>query len=306
MNDRQKFIQFLFDKLNNNQYVLLKHIEHSVLEIDENSDLDFLISKEDFKSIYRSITEFKQIKKCDIKSQSTMCQLFIFFEDDSYLQLDFLFGFYRKGIEYLSKEAVFKFAKTNEEGIKICSNHHLVEHLMLFNFLNFSGIPSKYLNFLNKEAPEEIRNIIYYLKLKYKQPFQSINDLEKYQPKIRKSINKLLFEKSENYGFNLLTNRLNYFFDTVKNIFKSRGFIMTFSGVDGSGKSTIIQNVKEKLEGKYRRNVVILRHRPSVLPILSSYKHGRKRPNKLPHNHFLELGKTKVNWVRFYDSLIII
>ena len=145
MTNRLQFVKFLFSEIKDFKYVLLKHIDYSVLEIDESSDLDFLISRSDYSILIEKIQRFESIKKCSFKSQSTMSQLFIFFKDNSYLQLDFLFGFYRKGVEYLSKEAVFEFSKTNEEGIKICSHHHLIEHLLMFNYLNFAGIPDKYI-----------------------------------------------------------------------------------------------------------------------------------------------------------------
>jgi hypothetical protein len=81
----------------------------------------------------------------------------------------------------------------------------------------------------------------------------------------------------QNKGMALVKNQLRYFWDTLKNVFSHRGFIISFSGVDGAGKSTMIQKVKEALEGKYRRNVVVLRHRPSLLPILSAYRYGKQK-----------------------------
>ena len=133
------------------------------------------------------------------------------------------------------------------------------------------------MSFLKQEAPEEIRQVLYYLRLKYKWEFTNLEDLKKYNPKIRKTLMKYLSEKPENYGLRFFKKRLDYVFDTIKNIFGNRGFTMTFSGVDGAGKSTIIKNVKEQLEKKYRRNVVVLRHRPSILPILSSYRYGKEK-----------------------------
>ncbi len=55
---------------------------------------------------------------------------------------------------------------------------------------------------------------------------------------------------------------------------------ITFSGVDGAGKSTIIERTKELLTEKYRHEVVVLRQRPSILPILSSIKYGKEGAEK--------------------------
>lgn len=53
--------------------------------------------------------------------------------------------------------------------------------------------------------------------------------------------------------------------------------IITFSGVDGAGKTTILREFTETLNSKYNVKVKELRHRPSVLPILSSFKYGKAK-----------------------------
>ncbi len=58
---------------------------------------------------------------------------------------------------------------------------------------------------------------------------------------------------------------------------RNKNIIITFSGVDGAGKTTILRQFKELLEQKYGRSVIELRHRPSILPILSAVKHGKKK-----------------------------
>lgn len=54
-----------------------------------------------------------------------------------------------------------------------------------------------------------------------------------------------------------------------------KGLIVTFSGVDGAGKSTIIEHTKLELEKRFRKKVVVIRHRPSILPIISAITHGK-------------------------------
>ena len=56
--------------------------------------------------------------------------------------------------------------------------------------------------------------------------------------------------------------------------------IVTFSGIDGAGKSSIISAVQPLIEKTFRRPVVVLRHRPSVLPILSAWKLGKEQAEK--------------------------
>ena len=53
-------------------------------------------------------------------------------------------------------------------------------------------------------------------------------------------------------------------------------YVIMVVGVNGVGKTTIIDNYKKIIEEKYRKEVILLRHRPRILPILSALKHGNK------------------------------
>ena len=75
-----------------------------------------------------------------------------------------------------------------------------------------------------------------------------------------------------NHPKKYVSNRLQYIIDSIKTFFFDKGFIVTFSGVDGAGKTTIIENVKEILEKKYRKRVVVLRHRKRIILHLIHYQ----------------------------------
>jgi thymidylate kinase len=57
--------------------------------------------------------------------------------------------------------------------------------------------------------------------------------------------------------------------------------IITFSGVDGAGKTTILSSVKQYLVEQKGYKVKELRHRPGLFPILSAIKHGKKKAELL-------------------------
>lgn len=83
--------------------------------------------------------------------------------------------------------------------------------------------------------------------------------------------------------------------------------IITFSGVDGAGKTTILTKVKELLEEKYKKEVIVIRHRPSILPILSAIKHGKKEAEKKTMEVLPRTGKNKSSlssFIRFAYYLV--
>ncbi len=87
---------------------------------------------------------------------------------------------------------------------------------------------------------------------------------------------------------------------------KNRVKIVTFSGVDGAGKTTILREFTQLLEEKYGQKVVEVRHRPSILPILSAIKHGKKEAEKKTMEVLPRSGgnKSKLSsYIRFFYYL---
>jgi thymidylate kinase len=87
---------------------------------------------------------------------------------------------------------------------------------------------------------------------------------------------------------------------------KSNSFSISFSGVDGAGKTTVLKLLLEKLSLAGFK-VVELRSRPSTLPILSSFIYGRAMAEKRATESLPRQGKnsSRVNsWLRYSYYLI--
>jgi len=302
MTQRQSFINYFFKEILKENYVLLKFSDESITSLDQHTDLDILIKKNHFENLLSSITNDPSVLKIKQESKYSMVQLFIFFQDSSFLQIDFLFGFYRKTIEYLNFDAVMEHATRNREGVRVCANRHLLEHVFLFQFLNGAGIPRKYIDYFKKLPPAEYLKLIDYLNEKYHITLTNAKTLKQFNTEIQGKVKEVIGSNKDNSGLRYFKNIAQYFGDTIKSIKNRRGFTITFSGVDGAGKSTIIEEIKTILTYKFRRNVVVLRHRPSILPILSSYKHGKEKAEKIAAVTLPRQGKNKskiTSFIRF-------
>ena len=88
----------------------------------------------------------------------------------------------------------------------------------------------------------------------------------------RKQIITRIQRFSDNQGWAGMLLKASSLRDRIKH----PGMVITFSGVDGAGKSTILEETRKTLAEKYRKEIVLLRQRPSILPILSAYKYGKK------------------------------
>ena len=151
-----------------------------------------------------------------------MSQLGIHFLNGEILHLDFIWQVKRKATTFLDVSSLLKRSYLNAYGVKVVTQSDNAAYVSAFYHLNNTRIPKKY-QFLSAEY----RN--------HEQIHLSIN------------INP------ENHGFKRVRNKFFYVVDTLREKLLQKGFVATFSGVDGAGKSTIIENIKIALEDIERR-----------------------------------------------------
>lgn len=253
ISNRTLLIRNLFDFLQNRSYATIKlNIDNPEL-ISSYSDIDIAINQKDAVDIITKLKNSCIVKSIQVDSKSFMHSISLQLADDSFLAIDLIEKFVRKSLVYLDIEEVLNSYETNSYGIKNMNANNTKKFIQHFYGLNHSTIPSKYQNLFSEE---ELKNF-------------DVN-------KIVQTIKKCSFNKP----FNRIKNSLNYLFDTIKYVLQTKSLTITFSGVDGAGKSTVIERVKFELEKKFRRQVVVLRHRPSILPILSVWTKGKVEAEK--------------------------
>ncbi len=276
---RKLFIQKLFQHLNGTDYLLLKFIENDLSEISEISDLDILFKEKKQNKIEDFAKCESSVVKIASHQQSFMKQLFLHFADGGFLQVDCLYQLIRKDLVYLSKDDLFAQSKTRN-GINTYSYFCLFEHLVLFHQLNFSGVPEKYIKYFESLPQINVRQIFENFNKKYQTTILNLSEVAAFQNEIRKQTLNKINQLPENNFLPKQINKLKYILDSVFNIKRRRGFLVSFSGVDGAGKSTILEATRRLLSEKYRKKTVVIRHRPSIIPILSSYVYGKAQAEK--------------------------
>ncbi|MEL6923265.1 MAG: hypothetical protein AAFO94_04390 [Bacteroidota bacterium] len=273
---RQLSMVTLFSYLKPYPYILLKHTDAQLADMSTSSDLDIFLSEADVQTLMAQLRVDRHILRCECIRDNAMTQVFLYFQDWSFLQVDFLHDFRRKATVYLDGQELLQHTKMNEEGIRVYSDFHLMEHVVLFNVLNGAGVPQKYLDYLAK-APT---GLLDQFNQKYSTQLSDFSAFAKYNTALHQALLKVVGALPQNKGKQAILNRLDYYRCTLRKYRSNRGRIISFTGVDGAGKSTVLENVRQLLKEKYRREVVVLRHRPSLLPILSAYRHGKAEAEK--------------------------
>lgn len=262
---RELLIMDFFDFLQKEEYATLKFDYAYPEKLDVNSDIDIIIKEDLNEKLTNFFKNHSLVYKFSENKRSFMNTIQLFMEDGSMLSIDAIWKMKRKNIEYLNVKQLLRNSYINEYAVKMASEKDTARYIALFYTLNHAAIPDKF-----SKVISITRNSTHPLDL----------TINKYLKNTKENRNILLnyvrLDIKNKFPFNIV-NTINYYIDTLINIINNRGFLITFSGVDGAGKTTVIDKIKYSVEKQLRKKVIVLRHRPSVLPILSVWTKGKEQ-----------------------------
>lgn len=264
---RQLVIMDLFDHIQNENYAAVKFLNGYPENLSINSDIDLIIENTLNNKLISFFKQHSLVTKMISKPKSFMNTIQLILNDGSFLSVDLIWQTKRRNIVFMEVKKVLKNAYINSFGVKTTSVNDTMRYLCGFYSLNNVEIPEKYRVY--EEAVVGMNKKKDSLISEYFQDFG----------KNKKALLKELKKNKENRGLNAVKNRLLYFYDILTS-YRRKGFVITFSGVDGAGKSTVIENVAYLIEKQLRYPVVVLRHRPSILPIISVIFRGKEEAEK--------------------------
>jgi thymidylate kinase len=257
-----------FDSLQDKPYAALKFPDSDPWRLSEYSDVDLCIDKSALRPLVELLSSHPLVCHARLEKKSFMATLHLTCCDGSFLSVDLIWKLKRKITEMMKASSVIKNSITNEYGVKRANDTDQARYIGLFYTLNNTGIPQKYRGEtgLLEHSSDPLDKVLYTC-------FQESGHA-------KPLVKKLIGQKPENLGINKWKNTYFYLTDTIRGALGKRGMVITFSGVDGAGKSTVIDNVRMIIEKKLRRKVVVIRHRPSILPILSAWTKGKAAAEK--------------------------
>ena len=240
------------------------------------SDLDLLLTRPETLAGVQFMQRFALVQSATVRHAAHMVSVDCLFQDGSLLSVDLLHQLHRKTLRLLDAPAVLAQAELAVAGVPVPSLLHDFAYTWLFYWLNQSDLPLTHLRHFQQQCPERQEAMVAHLQETYGLSFPNIACASVYQPAKAALLHYALRQQPANHRLARKRRGLRYLLSTAADFVRPGGLVITFSGVDGAGKSTVIEHVKERLEKKWRKRVVVIRHRPSVLPILSAWKYGKQ------------------------------
>ncbi|GAB3635203.1 hypothetical protein GCM10027422_07930 [Hymenobacter arcticus] len=239
------------------------------------SDLDLLLGQADAQTAVRFLQDFPLVQSAAVRPAAHMVSVDCLFKDGSLLSVDLLHALHRKALRLLDASAVLGQAERAVAGVPVPSLLHDFAYTWLFYWLNQSNMPLPHLHYFQRQAPAQQAAMLAHLQQAYGITFSCLGCASVYNSAKDGHVRFALRQAPANGRLARKWRGLRYLLHTAAEFVRPGGLVITFSGVDGAGKSTVIEHVKENLEKKWRKRVVVIRHRPSVLPILSAWQYGK-------------------------------
>jgi len=278
---RELVMRDVFDFLSHQKYAGLKLPDEPYTSLTAFADIDLCISPKDFQMLALYLEKHSLVQKLILKKRNTVSTLQICFSDQFLLFIDGIHKFKRRDLEFETLDHALESVSLGKDGIKRTSELFTARFIGYFYGLNRQAVPKKYedaIRILQQSKNTNDQKLFCYL----------TENVKKFN-----EISALISNSKPNQGMEKISNKIDYLSDVAQDLQSSKGIVLTFSGVDGAGKSTIIDHVLKLIEKKYRRKVVYLRHRPSLVPILSALKHGKQEAEKRSINSLPRQGGNK-------------
>lgn len=279
---RFSFIRNIICYLNEQEieYAVLKIANKDLFNLDPSSDIDLLFNKDQVNVFIDHLKQFSYLQRMNVSKRSNLVTIELFMRDGSFLSLDLVLAFKRRSFVYLDASALMERRVLDSRGFYRLMYNDDLDYMLNFYVLNGDVVPAHYRDYF-LALPEEVqKDLTRYLSDSLEVKFDDFNEIFEQSKLLRVNIKQTNKRLKQNKGLRRLRNQVQYLNDTYKMIRFSKGFMLTLSGVDGAGKTTLLERTQEYLEKTLRRQVVMLRLRPSVLPILSAYKYGKEEAEK--------------------------
>ncbi|MDA3853657.1 MAG: hypothetical protein PF444_05385, partial [Bacteroidales bacterium] len=275
--DRDVYIAAMLPLLHDQklEYAVLKIADKNIFQLDESSDIDLLFERSAVDRFIQDQMKFPYLDRIHVSKKSNLTTLELFFRDQSFLSIDLVTAFKRRSTVYLDASKVLSRKFFDERGFYRLSYEDDLDYMLYFYLLNGDVVPKHYQAYFLKLPTSIQSDVLFALNKALHTDFINLEKVFENQKNIKPKLQYMTKKSTFNMGKNKIKNWFLYLSDTLKSMKNNRAYIITLSGVDGAGKTTVLEATKAYVENTLRRKVVLLRHRPSILPILSAYVYGK-------------------------------
>ncbi|MBR3907650.1 MAG: hypothetical protein IKJ61_06070 [Bacteroidaceae bacterium] len=284
-NNTTGHIKEIIGFLNENaDYAVLRNFE-GLPDRNDSRDIDIIITRQSYKKVKKALVELIDRSGWRIITYLNSDRLITYVcaatskEKTEIVQWDFFFDTSVWGVQLMSAEEFLEHKQFNGFLYYVGVECQFLDKL-LYNSAVGSKYPEKYK--ATKEAAENSEIV----KRKLKQIFgcRSVEECEKRRGK--KLLLKALWSNLKRRPFGLVVSILHFLYTFIGNYLRSRtGFSISFTGPDGSGKTTVIDTILERIAPVFKSAHRYYHFRPALFGNLGEVAHSAGIKKEVDRNY---------------------
>lgn len=284
-NNTTGHIKEIIGFLNKNaDYAVLRNFE-GLPDRNDSRDIDIIITRKSYKKVKKALVELIDHSGWKIITYLNSDRLITYVcattteENTEIVQWDFFFDTSVWGVQLMSAEEFLGYKQFNGFLYYVGIECQFLDKI-LYNSAVGSKYPEKYR--ATKEAAENSKIV----KRKLKQIFgcRSVEECEKRRGK--KLLLKALWSNLKRRPFGLVVSILHFLYTFIGNYLRSRtGFSMGFTGPDGSGKTTVIDTILERIAPVFKTAHKYYHFRPALFGNLGEVAHSAGIKKEVDRNY---------------------
>lgn len=264
------FLNDIFEYLNKNcNYAVLRNF-NKLPDSYISNDIDMIMTEKEYDYIKADIYNIaKKWNYLLIQYYKDERFVTIFFQKidkftSDIIELDFFFAMSAKGILMMTADEILKNRQFNGHVYHVCLVDEVLDKC-LCNGIFGVPYPEKYMNryqLLNEQEHNELNK-------KLQKVFGcEISNFEMHQHQSGKKLRKAAMVQGcrNHHALRQIFFWFRHVGHLALNFMKSKGLFISFTGADGSGKTTAIKILKSCYESVFRGAVIIHHFRPDSLP----------------------------------------
>ena len=284
-NNTTEHIKDIIGFLNENaDYAVLRNFE-GLPDKNPSRDIDIIITRESYKKVKKSLVELIDRSGWKIITYLNSDRLISYVcaatteESTEIVQWDFFFDTSVWGVQLMSAEEFLKHKQFNGFLYYVGVECQFLDKI-LYNSAVGSKYPEKY------QATRETAENNEFVKEKIKQIFgcNSVDECEKRRGK--GLFFKALWNNLKSRPFGVLGGIILFLYTFIGNYLRSRtGFSIGFTGPDGSGKTTVIDTILERIAPVFKSAHKYYHFRPTLFGNLGEVAHSTGIKKEVDRNY---------------------
>lgn len=305
LTQRQIVLQDVAHFLHDKQYAAIMLCASDITALPLSADLNLCMPAAVTSALADYLRRHRCIERIREKRRTATREISIFLSGGSAIHLQCMSELRSRNLVLANAPELCKGTRLNEAGIRQPAVADDLRYTRLQYLLSGTTIPQQYRN--------------HYLSLSVSTQFELMDQMHEegmpstrsfaamlqYDDAARRQSIAFLKAQTLNKGFSGLWRRMQYGVDMLRNLLPQQGFIITFSGVDGAGKRTVIEATRHRINQELRMPVMVLPHRPSLLPISGRQESAKRSIAKLPQRPATRsLFQTRLRPLYYVDYLL--